>query len=91
MNKVANTVKLPNSRFEQLLKASRKRYRWAIGTDVILIIAFVIICSLSYKILIDGAIYGDAIHCVPELNNESYDYWSSDESLSDGDMDNQID
>jgi hypothetical protein len=62
---------------------SRKRYQWAIGTDVILIIAFVIICAASYRVYIHGAYNGDAIHCVPELFNESYDYESSDSSFQD--------
>jgi hypothetical protein len=93
LNAVAKSVKLPESRFDQLLKVSRKRYRWAIGSDVIIIIAFVLICTLSYRVMIHGSYNGEAIHCIPELFNDSYEYWSSDGSSSEGDidMDNQID
>jgi hypothetical protein len=93
LNKVAKSVKVPDSRLDQLLKVSRKRYRWAIGSDVILIIAFVLTCTFSYGVLIHGAYNGEAIHCIPEIQNESYEYWSSEGSSSEGefDMDNQID
>ena len=74
-------MKLPDSQLEKLLKLSRKRYRWAIGSDVILIIVFVLVCSLSYKVYIHGSYNGDAIHCISEINNDSYSYCSSTESL----------
>jgi serine/threonine protein kinase len=39
---------MAESPLDKLLRHSRKRYRWALGTDVILIIIFVLVCSLSY-------------------------------------------
>ena len=90
LNSVAKTVKLPDSRFDQLLKVSRKRYRWAIGSDVILVITFVLICTFSYRVLIHGEYNNEAIHCIPEICNDSYEYWSSEESSSEGEFDMDI-
>jgi hypothetical protein len=62
------------------VKANKK---WAIRNDLVLVIAFVLICVGAYKTLIQGAFFGVAINPVSEVNNESYTYWSSeDESES---------
>ena len=83
---MAGSVKLPDSKLDKLLKLSRKRYQWAIGTDVILIIVFVLVCASAYKVYIHGSYNGDAIHCISEINNDSYDcYYSSASSESEDD------
>ena len=79
-------MKLPDSKLDKLLKLSRKRYKWAIGTDVILIIVFVLLCTSLYHYYIHGSYNGDAIHCISEINNDSYEYFSSESEQSDGDQ-----
>jgi len=43
-------------------------------------ILFVLVSTAWYKTVINGHYFGVALHAVGEMNNESYSYWSSDES-----------
>ena len=83
MNRIS---KMPESQFDKLLKESRKRYRWAISFDIVLLILFVLLCTASYRSFILGCYDGTFIHCVPEVFDQSYEY-NSTESFEESDID----
>ena len=61
--------------------------RWALSTDFVILLIFVLISALWYKAFINGKFYGVALHMVSESYLESYGYESFansslDESLS---------
>ena len=56
----------------------KKRYRWALSTDFVILLIFVLVCVAVYKAFILGNYYGEAVHVISEILNDSYDYQSSD-------------
>ena len=62
-----------------MLKKQKKRHQWAIRHDLIFVIVFVILCTVWYKTVIEGAYWGIALHAVGEPNNESYTYHSDED------------
>ena len=44
-----------------------KIYNWALSSDVIFVILFVLWCTFTYKALIQGNYWGFAVHSVSEI------------------------
>lgn len=57
-----------------------KIYNWALSSDVIFVILFVLWCTFTYKAFIQGNYWGFAVHSVSEIQNDSYSYHSSEDS-----------
>ena len=61
-----------------MIKKTKKKHGWAIRHDFIFTISFVLVCTIWYKTVINGAYWGIALHAVDEPHNDSYNYCSSD-------------